>query len=219
MGGVDLVDQTPVLDIKPYVPYDCIPRGRVPSWVSHNVGATERGADHGFGSWNATEELPEQPGVRVEFSAEAAESLETLVTDPQAARSQLAAVKDPRARLILRAYEGRPKAFYDCVAQVVAQDPRSVHQGRGKHMTDTSHAITIDGLEIVYVAEVERTLVTHVHPVRPIMEESAAAPEHPDAIASPKTAGSEHPPAAIDTERGCDGEMAAAGCRELLEQW
>ncbi|TYZ64851.1 hypothetical protein PybrP1_008155 [[Pythium] brassicae (nom. inval.)] len=35
ISGVDLVDSTPVLDIKPYVPgYDCIPDARAAAWVS-----------------------------------------------------------------------------------------------------------------------------------------------------------------------------------------
>lgn len=35
LTGVDFVDGTPVLDIKPYVPfYDCIPEATVPRWVS-----------------------------------------------------------------------------------------------------------------------------------------------------------------------------------------
>ena len=37
LGGSDLVDGTPVLDIKPFVPhYDTVPMGvRVPSWIHH----------------------------------------------------------------------------------------------------------------------------------------------------------------------------------------
>ena len=34
LSGIDLVDQTPILDIKPYVPfYDAIDRAKTPSWV------------------------------------------------------------------------------------------------------------------------------------------------------------------------------------------
>ncbi|GIL78924.1 hypothetical protein Vretimale_220 [Volvox reticuliferus] len=34
LGGVDIVDGSPVLDIKPYVPFcDCLPAARAPSWV------------------------------------------------------------------------------------------------------------------------------------------------------------------------------------------
>lgn len=37
--GLDAVDQSPVLDIKPYIPHhDAIPDARVPGWVLHAVG-------------------------------------------------------------------------------------------------------------------------------------------------------------------------------------
>ena len=33
--GLDAVDGTPVLDIKPYVPfYDCVPTARLPGWAT-----------------------------------------------------------------------------------------------------------------------------------------------------------------------------------------
>lgn len=36
VAGADLVDGTPILDIKPYVPYsDCIPSARAPNWVGN----------------------------------------------------------------------------------------------------------------------------------------------------------------------------------------
>ena len=38
MSGLDLVDGTPVLDIKPYVtPYDSLPEARCPEWVMHSA--------------------------------------------------------------------------------------------------------------------------------------------------------------------------------------
>jgi tRNA-Thr(GGU) m(6)t(6)A37 methyltransferase TsaA len=38
LGGLDLVDETPVLDIKPYVPtYDAIPGATIPKWVSKSL--------------------------------------------------------------------------------------------------------------------------------------------------------------------------------------
>ncbi|GLD94937.1 hypothetical protein PINS_up003562 [Pythium insidiosum] len=41
LSGLDLVDGTPVLDIKPYVPaYDCVPDALVASWVSSDLSPT-----------------------------------------------------------------------------------------------------------------------------------------------------------------------------------
>ena len=40
LSGVDLVDGTPVIDIKPYVPhYDSIPEATVPEWVQNSLSA------------------------------------------------------------------------------------------------------------------------------------------------------------------------------------
>ena len=33
-SGLDLIEGTPVVDVKPYVPYDCVPDYRVPEWLS-----------------------------------------------------------------------------------------------------------------------------------------------------------------------------------------
>ena len=55
----------------------------------------------------------------------------------------------------LRTYAGRPTAFRACVEQVVQQDPRSAHQGRGsvKDGADDAAAartftLTIDGVDV-----------------------------------------------------------------------
>jgi hypothetical protein len=38
LRGVDLIDNTPVVDIKPYIPhYDMAPHARVPDWVRSSV--------------------------------------------------------------------------------------------------------------------------------------------------------------------------------------
>ena len=38
VSGVDLVDGTPVVDIKPYHPADCVPNATAPQWVSDGTG-------------------------------------------------------------------------------------------------------------------------------------------------------------------------------------
>ncbi|KAJ0391955.1 hypothetical protein P43SY_008738 [Pythium insidiosum] len=39
--GLDLIDETPVIDIKPYVPaYDSVPDAQVASWVSSDLSPT-----------------------------------------------------------------------------------------------------------------------------------------------------------------------------------
>ena len=40
LSGIDLVEGTPVVDIKPYVPhYDSIPEALVPDWVQNSLTA------------------------------------------------------------------------------------------------------------------------------------------------------------------------------------
>ena len=58
LSGIDLVDGTPVLDIKPYVPtYDSVPRDlvKLPSWVSGGLATQRSVLIHS----NATNELRE----------------------------------------------------------------------------------------------------------------------------------------------------------------
>ncbi|MBI4233446.1 MAG: tRNA (N6-threonylcarbamoyladenosine(37)-N6)-methyltransferase TrmO [Chloroflexi bacterium] len=40
--GLDALDGTPVLDLKPYLPGDCIPEARFPAWV-HQLVAERKG--------------------------------------------------------------------------------------------------------------------------------------------------------------------------------
>jgi tRNA (Thr-GGU) A37 N-methylase len=41
LGGADVVDGSPVLDVKPFVPFcDNVPAAAAPAWVAAKVGAT-----------------------------------------------------------------------------------------------------------------------------------------------------------------------------------
>ena len=45
LSGVDLLDGTPVLDIKPYIPeYDSVPEATVPNWVDEPMSAAAMAA-------------------------------------------------------------------------------------------------------------------------------------------------------------------------------
>ena len=102
LGGVDLVDGTPVLDIKPYVPYDSVPDCRVPSWVL------------------PPKEGDLASGLPVRFANAAREGL-----------AEAFAVRRPKPG-VLAHFADRPAAFETCLEQVVRQDPRSlVRKGDG----------------------------------------------------------------------------------------
>lgn len=94
VSGVDMTDGTPILDVKPYIPYDVVPDHRVPPWV-------------------VAEDVPSWE-LRVDPQAEAA----------------LREIAAERASPFYATYE----ALVALLRDVLLQDPRSVHQGRGKAM-------------------------------------------------------------------------------------
>ena len=63
LAGVDLVDCTPILDVKPYIPYDSISCS-VPSWVEPPITGTL------------------SSGLEVDFSADALEDLNDIFENP-----------------------------------------------------------------------------------------------------------------------------------------
>ena len=93
ISGIDLCDGTPVLDVKPYIPYDVIPPSdlRVPHWVT----------DVDIPAWE----------LRIEPDAEA--GLRQLVQERQS--------------IFYPTYQ----AMVNLLKDVLLQDVRSVHQGRG----------------------------------------------------------------------------------------
>lgn len=62
ISGHDLVNGTPVLDVKPYVPADCVPDHVCPEWVSEKSDILER---------------------NVEFSDDATQALDTMIQGQQ----------------------------------------------------------------------------------------------------------------------------------------
>lgn len=52
LGGADIVDGSPVLDIKPYVPFcDCLAAATAPAWVQVRKGGGEEGVMRGGVVW------------------------------------------------------------------------------------------------------------------------------------------------------------------------
>ena len=135
LGGVDLVDGTPVLDIKPYVPYDSIPCCKVPGWVMPPV------------------EGDVTSGKAVAFSSEAEAQLFTFFCE----KSSGAEVRD---RTSLRHFEGRRSVFEACVREVIAQDPRSLLKKADSKPCPFN--LTIDGMNITFEARDDKMLVTSV---------------------------------------------------------
>ncbi|KAG5177376.1 TsaA-like domain-containing protein [Tribonema minus] len=119
VSGLDLVDGTPVLDVKPVVPYD-VPDGlAVPEWVLE--GDKER----------------------------------RRVTWSRAAQLALHALFERRGARASRFYDN-PQALSEAAAQVLAQDIRGVHQGRGSASDGggcggAAYECVFDGLRLLFV--------------------------------------------------------------------
>jgi diaminopimelate decarboxylase len=227
LGGVDFIDRTPVLDVKPYVPYDAVPGAVVPRWIQPLAGATEVDAIGGGGGGEGGR--PGAPGDKsVSFAPAAAEALEALATAPQLARDGLPKGLAP---LLLRAYAGRPEALRACVAQVVAQDPRAVHQGRGTVVLTAEQAasaasgvavaggataaftITIDGIEVSFFPTETGMLVTDVRPWRPLAVAPNGVPPTKEGVAAAAAAADDDDDdtVAADDDDDDDDDDDAAG--------
>ncbi|CAN0274920.1 unnamed protein product [Laminaria digitata] len=94
VSGVDLVNGTPIIDIKPVIPHDMPRDMRVPQWVEEDACLR-----------------------RVVFTEAASEGLARCVGE--------------EARKSKSAFYADTETFKAAVAEVLMQDVRSVHQGRG----------------------------------------------------------------------------------------
>ena len=108
LKGLDLVDGTPVYDVKPYLPWDVVSDKdlRAPAWVSQD------------------DELS-----NVEWNEEAKESVRNYQK-----RGFLAPLYPVKKKDNNSYYEEVIKA----ITEIVAQDPRSQHEGRGHATLDSS---------------------------------------------------------------------------------
>jgi tRNA (Thr-GGU) A37 N-methylase len=161
LGGVDLVDGTPVLDLKPYIPYDSVPGARVPAWVMPPVAGDLSSAE-----------------LAVDFCPAARAGLDALF--PSLSPASSSSSSTPPATLgplsfkgPLAHYRGRRAAFEACVVEVVSQDPRSVllkaqttGQSGGAPCVDPFD-LAIDGVDVTFEAREGEMLVTAVAVTRP----------------------------------------------------
>ena len=125
IGGVDLVHGTPVLDIKPYIPYDSIRCLHVPNTYAEGSSSSASYLNQVLKVPDWIYESPVEL-LSVEFSDEATEELSRMEVDHE-------------FMLCSDAQNAR-----DLITQVLRQDIRSRHQGRiqrtarGTHNDDTT---------------------------------------------------------------------------------
>lgn len=152
---LDLVDNTPVYDIKPYIPWDALDKAsvRVPSWVSRAVIVARQSRGHAWPLLGPSRHdmFPPTPQVSaddelasVTWTDSARESIDTYVEQDRFAplykltREQK---RDPEARRTC--VDGVTRA----ISEVVAQDPRAIDDGRGQP-TDEVYTMTFSQLRV-----------------------------------------------------------------------
>ena len=131
LGGADILDGTPVLDVKPYVPFcDAVPGARAPPWV----GAT---------------------------SADGPEPLQIASVDlPPEAEAELRTCwarlpqRGPRRGL----YHGDFAAFVRLVREVLSRDLRSAHKrgSGGGGSGGEVFRVELEGAEVAYTVDAAR---------------------------------------------------------------
>jgi hypothetical protein len=158
VSGIDLCDGTPVLDVKPYIPYDVVlldgeggTAANLPMSV-HAAGSAYR-PKHlprrlEVPSWIVDSDIQLNP---VSFDAQAMESLEDIIVERQLVHCTTA------------------EDAVELITQVLRQDIRGVHQGRGKLSTDKEretanleYMCRLDNMDVRFVTTTSEILVTSI---------------------------------------------------------
>lgn len=152
LGGVDLLDGTPVLDIKPYVPYaDCLPQassGFVPPPIDQEREVVFS---------------PQAMAQARALSQRRVPAQRQVSTQPQAL-AQTQALAQKQALAHGRAEESdEERHLVDLVTQVLRQDPRPGYMDRYPERQD--FALRLYDLEVRWRENQGRILVTAVEPV------------------------------------------------------
>ncbi len=121
--GLDLVDGTPVYDVKPYIPWDSVAREdiRVPGWV--------KAEDDCFAA--------------VTFSSEAVASVAAA-----RAKGVLLPLYPPLSAASPTLDASQCEVCL-AICEVIAQDPRALHDGRGR-ATSEAYGMTFNGLRVAF---------------------------------------------------------------------
>lgn len=125
-SGVDLINGTPILDIKPYIPYDCVPSCelRVPTWVQPTTL------------------------LKVTFALVAAEGLQTALSARNNSKPQ---GKGRKVKSVFLYGPNEADKVKNALQQVLAQEIRSLHQQKQqKQKQQPSYSMRFDGLDVSF---------------------------------------------------------------------
>ena len=117
VSGLDMIDGTPVLDIKPYIPYDIIPSTLPIPMASDEVGNPLSNKFLEVPSWIYEYDIPSR---KIVYSTDALKELEFLMNVQK---------KCPKKSFYSIVYSDVEDTMR-LITQVLRQDIRSVHQGR-----------------------------------------------------------------------------------------
>ena len=123
LGGADIVDGSPVLDIKPYIPFcDSLPTSTSPAWV--------------------TAEAEDEPL-----------KIDEVVIMPSARDEIVQSWMLKQKRQEGRSLYSSPEEFTELIEQVLSLDIRSLHKriagGKGKEQQDVFHVL-LEAVDISY---------------------------------------------------------------------
>lgn len=158
VSGIDLCDGTPVLDVKPYIPYDVVLLdGNSEAAVNLPMSV------HSKGSLYHPKQLPRRLQVPnwivdsdiqlnpVSFEKHALDALEDIIIDRQLVHCTT--VEDAM----------------ELITQVLRQDIRGVHQGRGNLATEKDRETTnleymcrLDNMDVRFITTTSEILVTSI---------------------------------------------------------
>ena len=182
LGGADIVDGTPILDVKPYLGHDRIGRplapssseAPLPSSSSSSETSSETSSEAPSSSstggglrvpeWCASrEDASLIREVRFDDAAEMGLRQALLLEDGTAGSGASAGGSTTGAATAgaggMRFYRGAEELMElrEAIRQALLLDIRSVHQGRGRHGQGQRYAMRFDALEITF-----QTFETHV---------------------------------------------------------
>ena len=173
ISGLDMVDGTPVLDVKPYIPYDILPfdhhhtltndsdsgngstnmissslpmlafassLGRGRSGSGNSTTASYSIAPLSVPSWVCESDIPLRP---VTFSSLALAALKDIFTPSSSSSSS--------PRTCSQRFSRSAGEAQLLIEQVLAQDIRGIHQGRGEVESSEVYECVLDQLHIAFV--------------------------------------------------------------------
>jgi len=147
--GLDMMHGTPVLDVKPYLHYDVIPSQLTDTYWGSRCNSSDQLELPFPGTrevlvtpnWIVEREVPDR---KVKFAETARDRLDNMIGEKLV--SFCTSVDDATT----------------LITQVLQQDIRSVHQGRGTHGSSTIYRCHIDTMCIEFVTGEEEILVQNV---------------------------------------------------------